>query len=169
MREFGTDIHSSRAHTAVAPNVVHRVAGRLAVALVGVGLACAGSPTDNIPACAGQYGLVVGDTVPGTLQAGDRRLAGAYVDYFSLELTAESTWVAVAMTSTDLDPLLLIFAGGSTYQAFDPVGADPGMVETATWVTPDTIPLPAGCHLIGASSWATDGTGGYTLSVIRSQ
>lgn len=114
----------------------------------------------------------LGDTVPGTLEAGDRRLAGAYIDYFALELAAPSTPAAVTMTSTDLDPLILIFVEGpdstSTYQAFDSIGAEPGMEETASWVTPATMPLPAGCHLIGASSWVTDGTGGYTLSVIQS-
>lgn len=117
--------------------------------------------------------MSLGDTVPGTLEAGDRRLAGAYIDYFALELAAPSTPAVVTMTSTDLDPLILIFVEGpdstSTYQALDSIGAEPGMEETASWVTPNSSPLPAGCHLIGASSWYTDGSGGYILSVTRPQ
>jgi hypothetical protein len=147
----------------------------MAIPLVGVGVAvaCNNSPTSSIPSCTEESGLALGDTVPGALEAGDRRLAGAYIDYFSLELAADSTPVAVTMTSTDLDPLILIFVEGpdstSTYQAFDSIGAEPGMEETASWVTPDSAPLPAGCHLIGASSWDIDGSGGYTLSVTQPQ
>lgn len=141
-----------------------------AVPLVGASLACSNSPTERIPSCAGEYELVLGDTVLGALEAGDRRFAGAYIDYFSLELAADSTLAAVTMTSSDLDPLIFVFVeGDTTYQAVDSVGAEPGLPETASWASPDSMPLPAGCHLIGASSWAIDGSGGYTLSVTAPQ
>lgn len=128
--------------------------------------ACGSSPTETAPVCGQEDAIQVGDIVGSRLEAGDDRFAGAFIDYYSLELNGP-TFLTVSLSSAEMDPLLLVFAENpdTLIQAFDPVGEPPGSTETATWTTPDTFPLLAGCHLIGASSWYPDSVGAYTISL----
>lgn len=141
----------------------------LAALLLGYCLACDGNPTGQQPVCSDEFVVEPGDIVGGRLQADDRRLAGAYIDYFALQLADAPDTLIVSVSSVELDPLLLVFVETADtmaqFQAFDSIGQPPGTEETASWVKPGDFPLPAGCHLIGASSWFPDATGAYTLTV----
>ena len=128
--------------------------------------ACDGSPTETAPVCGEEPAIRVGDMVGSRLEPGDDRFAGAFIDYYSLEL-GDPAFLTVSLSSAEVDPLLLVFVESpdTLIQAFDPIGEPPGTTETASWTTPDTVPLQAGCHLIGASSWYPDSVGAYTISV----
>ena len=138
----------------------------LATILAWFAVACSSNPTETAPVCGQEDAIRVGDIVGSRLESGDDRFAGAFIDYYSLELGAP-TLLTVSLSSEEMDPLLLVFAENpdTLIQAFDSIGEPPGATETATWTTPDTFPLLAGCHLIGASSWYPDGVGAYAISV----
>lgn len=128
--------------------------------------ACSSDPTETAPVCGQEDAIRIGDIVGSRLESGDDRFAGAFIDYYSLELSAP-TLLTVSLSSEEMDPLLLVFPenSGTLIQAFDTIGEPPGATETATWTTPADDSLLAGCHLIGASSWYPDGVGAYVISV----
>lgn len=136
------------------------------LALAWLAVACGGSTSTEPPVCGQETPVGVGITIDyEALQQGDRRFADAYIDYYSLNLPTARE-LNVAMTSSEFDPLLLVFLEqGDVLQAFDSMGVDPGLPETASL----TDSLPAGCHLIGASSWQVDTTGSYILTVDEPQ
>lgn len=125
--------------------------------------ACDGDITGNAPVCGEEPAVSLGVPMAGELRGGDDRLAGAFVDYYSLELP-DTARLVVTLTSTELDPLLLLLDSGGAVvdQAFDPLGTAPGVEETASM----TRTFTPGCHLLGASAWTPDTTGAYILLVI---
>lgn len=134
----------------------------LAAAAVASCLACGGDPTGAIPTCGEATRVDVGETVVGALVEGDDRFADAFIDYYSLRLSTAAD-LTVTMTSTELDPLLLVFdtMTATAEPVFDSIGEPPGAEETATL----SRTFAAGCHLFGASSWYPDSTGAYTASI----
>jgi hypothetical protein len=129
-----------------------------------MGAACGSSPTANRPACTSQPTLTVGTPVQGSLQQGDARFAGAYVDYYALELDAPAQ-LTVRMTATEMSPVILIFGenGDVVAQAFLATDPGPGVEQAPSLVRV----FPAACVLIGATSYADapDASGAYTITV----
>lgn len=124
--------------------------------------ACGGSPTATVPQCGSAADVAPGDSIDGTLGAGDTRFDGAFIDYYTLELDA-ARQITIAQASADFDPLILVFDadGEIIAQAFQHDGSPPGTLETATM----TRAFDAGCFLIGASVWDRGDTGVYTLTI----
>ena len=142
---------------------VRRTGRRLAAAaLVALCAACDGDATGATSRCETATRLQLGDVIEGTLATGDARFAGAFVDYYAVQVS-RSRRVIVSMSSTEVDPLILVFGddGTAVQQAFQPVGSPPGTLETASLERA----LAPGCNLLGASSWVPGATGAYTLAV----
>lgn len=102
--------------------------------------------------------------VEGALLKGDARFAGAYIDYYSLQLDAPAQ-LTVRMSATDVSPVILVFAsdGDVVAQAFLASDPGPGMEESPSLARA----FPAGCTLIGATSYADapDAHGAYVITV----
>lgn len=134
----------------------------LAAALAVAG--CDGDPTASGPVCGEAPAIGIDDPVTGVLTRQDTRSEGAYIDYYSLQLT-DSTNVRITLASPDFDPFLYVFLPTQPptvrAQAFDPVGQPPGEEETAGL----SQRLDRGCHLLGASTWGRGETGSYDLLV----
>jgi hypothetical protein len=125
-------------------------------------VACGSDPVSGNPVCGEEPEVMIGETVEGRLQPGDRRFDGSFVDYYSVRLNSPGG-ISLTLSSTEMDPLVLLFDenGDVAAQAFDSAGTGPGQLETARLVRA----VSAGCHLVGASSWTRDTTGAYTLEV----
>lgn len=125
---------------------------------------CDGDPTAADPVCGEAPAVRIDDPVAGALTRQDARFQGAYIDYYSLQLT-DSTSVRITLASTDFDPFLYVFRATRPptvrAQAFDPVGKPPGEEEIAGL----SQRLGPGCHLLGASTWGRGETGSYDLVV----
>ncbi|MGK7313204.1 MAG: hypothetical protein ACN0LA_13275 [Candidatus Longimicrobiales bacterium M2_2A_002] len=134
----------------------------LATCLLLAATACGGSPTATVPRCGSAPDLVPGDSVDAALGTDSDRFDGAFIDYYTLQLSGPRA-LRVAQSSSDFDPLLLVFdaSGQIIDQAFQEDGSPPGSLETATL----TRTFEAGCFLLGASVWDRGDTGGYTLTV----
>lgn len=108
----------------------------------------------------------LGQTVNGMLSASDRRrIAGtgdAYADQYRLELS-EETPIAIALQSNDFDTWINLYErNGSTdvlVSSDDDGGAGLNSSLGAT--------LRSGVYTIEATSFSSDATGAYSLSVIR--
>ena len=124
--------------------------------------ACGEDPTAGGPVCADQRVLTLGTPEEGVLRSGDARFAGAFIDYWALQLD-EPAEVTLRMSSTEIDPLLLVFDrdGDVVAQAFQSTEPGPGVPETPSLVRA----FGAGCNLIGASAYEVGDEGAYTLSV----
>lgn len=133
-----------------------------AVCIVALCAACDGDPTAGDPVCSGETQVILGTPVDGVLREDDHRFAGAYIDYYGLQVDSTAR-LTVRMASTELDPFLLLFDahGDVIAQAFHAVGTLPG-VEQAPSITRSFDP---GCHLLGATSYTPNATGAYTLTV----
>ncbi|MBN1444030.1 MAG: trypsin-like peptidase domain-containing protein [Planctomycetes bacterium] len=106
--------------------------------------------------------IACGETVTGTLQAGDCDLGdGTYVDVYRLEL-AEAQRVAIHLTSPDFDTFLVV--------------EDTVCLPPDAWAVNDdcpggglnscaTVDLPAGTYFILANSYSAAATGMYTLQL----
>ena len=132
----------------------------VAVGLLALLTACGDDPTSVTPPCDDARALSLGPWVDGTLNQRDRSFAGGFIDYYAVDL-ADSADVTLTMTSTELDPLLLVFGedGSVLEQAFQDMGSPQGAPETARL----TRAFGPGCHVLGASSWASGQTGAYRV------
>lgn len=134
-----------------------------ATGVVALALACGEDPTASEPVCGDQPPITVGASVEGALTEGDQRFADSYIDYYALQVDVTDR-LTVTLSSTEMDPLILLFDRGRVLeQAFHAAGSLPG-VEEAPTITRSFSP---GCHLLGASAFTPDTTGAYTLSVER--
>lgn len=125
--------------------------------------ACGGSSATSVPVCEAAPGLDIGESIQGTLVDGDDTFDGAYIDYYRIRLSP-SQQITITHSSSDFDPLLLVFDASGTVAAqdFDRDGRPPGELETAAL----TRAFGVGCFLVGASVWDRGDTGAYTLSVV---
>lgn len=139
-----------------------RATATLATCLLLATSACGGSPTASVPQCGSAPGLAPGDSVDGALGTDSDRFDGAFIDYYTLDLS-DPRGLHVVQSSSDFDPLLLVFdaSGRIVGQAFQEVGSPPDSLEMATL----TRTFEAGCFLVGASVWDRGDTGDYTLTV----
>ncbi|MFW5947274.1 MAG: hypothetical protein ACOCUW_02170 [Gemmatimonadota bacterium] len=145
-----------------AGTATRSLAATLLVALGMSALACAESPSGPVPVCGDEPVLPVGRTVEGRLSDADDRLAGAYIDYYSLQLP-ERRRLTITLASPELTPLLVLLDenGAAVEQSF-PAYAPPDAPPETTSIS---WGFDAGCHLIGASSYAPDATGVYEITV----
>jgi hypothetical protein len=130
--------------------------GVLALGLVAA-LSCADDPVAVLPPCAEAPELAHGVGVAGTLGPGDPRRGGSYIHHYTV-WPSDSTHVAIEMSSVAVEPFLLLFdaSGRVIAQAMaEPSsgGGHAALLERRM----------AGCHTIGATTWAPDSRGGYTL------
>lgn len=134
----------------------------VAVGLLALFTACGDDPTSVTPPCDDARVLSLGPWFDATLNQRDESFAGSFIDYYAVELT-DSADVTLTMTSSELDPLLLVFGedGSVVEQAFQDMGSPKGVVETARL----TETFGPGCHVLGASSWASGQTGAYRIRV----
>ena len=146
----------------LSPPLAARAIPLLATGLLLAATACGGSPTAAVPQCGSAPDVVPDDSVDAALGTESDRFDGAFIDYYTLELSGSRT-LRVTQSSSDFDPLLLVFdeAGEIIDQAFQQDGSPPGSLETATL----TRTFEAGCFLLGASVWDRGDMGGYTLTV----
>jgi hypothetical protein len=120
-------------------------------------LSCADDPTAVVPPCGEAPRLVAGEAVSGTLGPGAARRGGSYVQHYTV-WPADSMDLRIEMSSVAIEPFLLLFdaSGRAIAQAIGepaPVGGHAAILERSL----------AGCHTVGATTWAPDSRGGYTL------
>jgi hypothetical protein len=130
--------------------------GVLALGLAAA-LSCADDPVAVLPPCGEAPELVPGVGAAGTLGPGAPRRGGSYIHHFTIWPT-DSTHVGIEMSSVAVEPFLLLFdaSGRVIAQAMGaaiPGGGHAALLERRL----------AGCHTIGATTWAPDSRGGYTL------
>ena len=145
-----------------SPTRLARATATLTACLLLAATACGGSPTAAVPQCGSAPGLAPGDSVDGALGTDSDRFDGAFIDYYTLDLSGPGG-LRVAQSSSDFDPLVLVFdaTGRIIDQGFQEVGSPPDSIETATL----TRTFEAGCFLVGASVWDRGDSGDYTLTV----
>lgn len=126
--------------------------------------ACGDELVNPDPGCGQAEPLAFGVTHVADLRPGvDAVLDGSLIDYYSIhapdagtltiEMTAESA-------SSAVDPFLYLWSdelGDPIAQAFD--ATDEATLRTAHLVHG----VVAGCYRVGASGWASDAQGGYTI------
>jgi hypothetical protein len=130
--------------------------GMLALGLTAA-LSCAGDPVTVLPPCGEAPEMVPGVGVAGTLGPGAPRRGGSYIHHYTV-WPSDSTHVGIEMSSVAVEPFLLLFdaSGRVIAQAVGaPIagGGHAALLERRL----------AGCHTIGATTWARDSRGGYTL------
>jgi hypothetical protein len=130
--------------------------GVLALGLAAA-LSCADDPVAVLPPCGEAPELVPGVGVAETLGAGDPRRGGSYIHHYTV-WPADSTQVGIEMSSVAVEPFLLLFdaSGRVIAQAMaepSPGGGHAALLERRL----------VGCHTLGATTWAPDTRGGYTL------
>ncbi len=121
---------------------------------------CMEDPTAAEPECGQAPLLQPGTTQSGSLDDDDPRFEDARIDYYSVILE-DSTLIFLQLSSSEFDPFLYLFGTGNAVaaQSYDPHGQPSGEPESAM-LARDLAP---GCHLVGATAWNPEGTGGYTL------
>jgi len=122
---------------------------------------------DLAAACeyASSTSVTVGQTVNGTLAAGDCRVSSTYIDLYTLTL-ASATNIQVELTGSPLDTYLsLINRATNAFVAANDNDALTGVGNRNSRVN---IPLAAGTYSIQATSVATGATGAYKLRVCNS-
>ncbi len=114
--------------------------------------------TATDPCAAPPTSLSLGVTVDGTLSASDCRLSdGSYIDFFELTLPAAGTYLFTE-TSSQFDTFLFL---STTTDAV--LGVHDDISSTNTNSALKAI-LPAGTFRLGATSFAANETGNYTVS-----
>jgi hypothetical protein len=122
-------------------------------------LSCADDPTAVVPPCGEAPTLVAGEAVSGTLGPGTARRGGSYIQHYTV-WPADSTDLRIEMSSAAVEPFLLLFdaSGRAIAQAIGeraPAGGHAAILERRL----------AGCHTVGATTWAPDSRGGYILRI----
>jgi hypothetical protein len=138
------------------------VPSRWSVLALGVvaAMSCADDPTAVVPPCGEAAELVPGETVTGALGPGTARRGGSYIQHYTV-WPADSTDVLIVMSSPAVEPFLLLFDGSG--RVIDQAMGEPVPGGGHTTVLQRRL---AGCHTIGATTWAPDSRGGYTLRLV---
>lgn len=120
--------------------------------------ACEPVPTPGDPSidCSTLPPISVGEAIDGELTTDDPNY-GWYYDLYGLTLAATQE-ITISMTSSDFNTYIQLWEADGTFIEADDDGGD-GTDSSLT------ITLDAACYRIEASSFATDVTGAYALSV----
>jgi hypothetical protein len=120
-------------------------------------LSCADDPTAVVPPCGEAPTLVAGQAVNGTLGPGTARRGGSYIQHYTVWPT-DSMDLRIEMRSVAVEPFLLLFdpSGQVIAQAI----GEPTAVGGHAAILVQRL---AGCHTVGATTWAPDSRGGYIL------
>jgi hypothetical protein len=109
--------------------------------------------------CEVRSDIAVGETVNGTLAAGDCVISGAFTDNYSMT-TAASEAVEITMTSQQFDTFLGVAnANGAPVAANDDA---PGELTTNSRIK---LLAGAGMHTVAATSFGPGQSGSYTLQI----
>ena len=113
--------------------------------LAGLSIACGDDPLAAGERCLQATSLSIGNARNGRLATGDLVFDGAYIDYYSVRLSGTATLTA-RMTSSQVDPFLYLLDEdrGFLQQGYSDEELGPAFVSAE---------LPAGCYILGASSW----------------
>lgn len=112
----------------------------------------------NAAMCAVHTALAIDDTVSGTIANTDCVIFGAfYADRWRLRLPERHRAIDVRITSPTMEPFVLIADTLGYIQAFDDDGGGPEFTLSAR--------LDSGTYDVWATTWWSEATGNYALSV----
>ncbi len=164
-----TILNEAGTYTVLATSLSRGMAGayRLALTTLGTGTRTVAASTPAAPSAAatpvGANAIAMGAAQQGRLQQGDQRLSsGEFVDRYSFA-GRQGQVVTVEMTSTDIDPYLLLQAPGGAQQENDDASTTDRNARI-TWA------LPAdGNYVVMATTYRPGESGTYTLRLSQGQ
>jgi hypothetical protein len=123
---------------------------------------CASDATAVTPPCGEAPLLIAGEPVVATLAPGNSRRGGSYIHHYTV-WPDEPMDVRIEMTSAAVEPFLFLFDESGTVIAQATAALATRAPQTATleWS------LTRGCYTVGASTWAADSRGPYSLRLDR--